>query len=166
MVDECAKAARPPMPDISHLLLVDDDQALLAALSGTLKARFGHFSLDTIDSGVGALELAKRHKYDTIIMDVNMPRMNGFEVLSAVRTLQPHTPVLLISGHADETMMAKAIEQGAVELIPKPFDREKFVLAVRRSLALSAAQSSVGQGLQQHTVRSLKAKTIDQKPSY
>lgn len=129
-----------PTSVLSRLLLVDDDQALLDALSGTLKARFGHFSLDTCDSGVKALDLAKRQHYDTIIVDVNMPRMNGFEVLAAVKKLQPQTPVLLISGHADEAMMVRAIEEGASAVLPKPFDREEFVQTVRRTLQVSASR--------------------------
>ncbi|WP_447982960.1 response regulator transcription factor [Nitrospira sp. Nam74] len=64
-----------PTGAISRLLLVDDDPALLDALSGTLQSRFGHFSLDTCDCGARALNLAKREKYDTIIVDVNMPNM-------------------------------------------------------------------------------------------
>lgn len=140
MVDQRAESARQPsLQQSSHLLLVDDDPALLDALSGTLEARFGHFSLDTSDSGAKALELAKRKHYDSIILDVNMPNVDGFEVLASVKKLQPRTPILLISGHADAAMMAKALEEGATELIPKPFDRENFVLAVRRSLALSRA---------------------------
>jgi DNA-binding NtrC family response regulator len=143
VADEWPEPARQrSLQQRSHLLLVDDDQALLDALSGTLEARFGHFSLDTSDSGARALELAKREHYDTIILDVNMPDLDGFQVLAGVKKLQPQTPVLLISGHVDRAMMAKALEQGATELISKPFDRENFVLAVRRSLALSRAQSA------------------------
>src|SRR3982750_3309019 len=66
-------AQRHPMAELSHLLLVDDDPALLDALCGTLHARFGHFSVDACDSGARALELAKQQQYDTIIVDVNMP---------------------------------------------------------------------------------------------
>jgi DNA-binding NtrC family response regulator len=157
VADERAEPARQrSLQQRSHLLLVDDDQALLNALSGTLEARFGHFSLDTSDSGAKALELAKRKHYDTIILDVNMPNVDGFEVLAVVKKLQPQTPVLLISGHADATMMEKAIEKGATELIAKPFDRENFVLSVRRSLALSDAQSAARRGLQQHASPSVK----------
>ena len=133
MAEKCGEPA--------HLLLVDDDPALLEAFSGTLEARFGHFSLDTCESGAKALELAKRQNYDTIIVDVNMPDMNGFELLTEVKQLQPQTPVLMITGHADRTMMAKAFEGGAADFIPKPFDRDDLVHAVRRGLELSRLQS-------------------------
>jgi DNA-binding NtrC family response regulator len=125
----------------SHVLLVDDDPALLDALSGTLQARFGHFTLDTCESGTQALELAKQRPYDTIIVDVNMPQMNGLQFLAEVKQVQPKTPVLMITAHANRTLMARALDGGAADFIPKPFEREDVVQAVRRGLELSRLQS-------------------------
>ena len=72
-MEECTEAApRHDIPHTSHLLLVDDDPALLDALWGTLDTRFGHYTLDVCDSGARGLELAKQQHYDTIIVDVNM----------------------------------------------------------------------------------------------
>src|SRR5690348_14483546 len=99
----------------SHVLLVDDDPALLDALSGTLQARLEPFTLDTCDSGTQALELAKRRAYDTIIVDVNMPQMNGLEFLAEVKQVQPKTPVLMITAHANRTLMARALDGGAAD---------------------------------------------------
>lgn len=138
MADQSGDLAR--QRSRSYLVLVDDDPALLDALSGTLKAGLGHCSLDT-DSGAKALELAKSQHYDTIILDVNMPNTDGFEVLAAVKQVQPETPVFMITGRPDRTMMARAFEAGADDFIPKPFDREDVVQAVRRGLELSRLQS-------------------------
>jgi DNA-binding NtrC family response regulator len=71
------------------------------------------------------------------LSDTIMPNMNGLEFLTAVKRLQPDTPVLLISAHADDALMARAFEAGASDFIAKPFDRDKFVSAVRYSLELS-----------------------------
>jgi DNA-binding NtrC family response regulator len=142
----------------SRLLMVDDDLALLEALSGTLETRFGHLNVDICDSGLKAMDLVRSHNYDTIIADVNMPNMNGFEFLTAVKQVQPETPVLMITGHADRTMMLKAFEEGAADFIPKPFDREDLVQAVRHGLELSRLQSGVvklRQDLQQQALRRL-----------
>jgi len=132
---------RHPLPDPSRLLLVDDDPMLLDALSGTLEARLGHYTLDACDSGARALELAKQQHYDTIIVDVNMPNMTGLEFLTQVKQVQPQVPVLVITAHADKTVMARAFEGGAADFIPKPFDRDDIVQAVRRGLDLSRLQS-------------------------
>jgi two-component system response regulator HupR/HoxA len=75
----------------SRLLLVDDDLALLNALSGTLQNRLGHYTLDTSQSqtGMQALECVKASAYDTIITDENMPGMSGLQLLKAVKQYCP-----------------------------------------------------------------------------
>jgi DNA-binding NtrC family response regulator len=148
---------RHPLPDPSRLLLVDDDPMLLDALSGTLEARLGHYTLDACDSGARALELTKQQHYDTIIVDVNMPNMTGLEFLTQVKQVQPQVPVLMITAHADRTMMAKAFEGGAADFIPKPFDRDDVVQAVRRSLVLSRLQSMAAklEGRHRNTLQKL-----------
>jgi CheY-like chemotaxis protein len=73
----------------AHVLLVDDDPALLEALAGTLQLRLGHFTLDTCDTGMKALARVTAKHYDTIITDVNMPGMNGLEFLTQVRQVRP-----------------------------------------------------------------------------
>jgi len=141
-MEECTEAApRHDIPHTSHLLLVDDDPALLDALWGTLDTRFGHYTLDVCDSGARGLELAKQQHYDTIIVDVNMPGMSGLEFLTQVKQVQPQVPVLVITAHADKTVMARAFDGGAADFIPKPFDRDDIVQAVRRGLDLSRLQS-------------------------
>jgi DNA-binding NtrC family response regulator len=139
-------AQRHPLRTPSHLLLVDDDPALLDALSGTLDARFGHhtqYTIDVCDSGATALELAKQRHYDTIIVDVNMPNMTGLEFLTKVKQVQPQVPVVMITAHANKTMIARAFEGGAADFIPKPFDRDDVVQAIRRALVLSRLQSMI-----------------------
>jgi two-component system C4-dicarboxylate transport response regulator DctD len=69
-----------------------------------------------------------------MILDVNMPNMNGLELLSAVKHVQPGTAVLLISSDADEATIASALEGGASKFIPKPFDRHQIVSAIRHTL--------------------------------
>ncbi len=144
MVDQSANLTQrgsSAMRGLSHLLLVDDDPALLDALSGTLESRLKHIELDTCDSGTKALDLVRVKGYDTIIVDVNMPNMNGLQVLTAVKQLRPETPILMITAHADHGVMAKALAAGATDFIAKPFDREEFVRAVRHGLGLSRLQS-------------------------
>jgi DNA-binding NtrC family response regulator len=122
---------------LSRLLLVDDDPALLDALASTLEFHLGPLLLDACNTAAQALDQVKANGYDAMIVDVNMPNMDGLELLSAVKLLQPHTPVLLISAYADESLIAKGFAAGASDFIPKPFDRDKFMCAVRRGLERS-----------------------------
>jgi DNA-binding NtrC family response regulator len=178
MIDNITDIVREPLSfkrSLYHLLLVDDDPALLDALSGTLRSRLVHFELDTCESGAKALDLVRSKVYDTIILDVNMPNMNGLQVLTAVKQMRSTTPVLMITAQADPPLMMKALEAGAEDFIAKPFDREEFVRAVRQSLELSRLQSVVvklearqrktseqlgvvRERLHQHALRTLKNK--------
>ena len=178
MIDNITDIVREPLSfkrSLYHLLLVDDDPALLDALSGTLRSRLVHFELDTCESGTKALDLVRSKMYDTIILDVNLPNMNGLQVLTAVKQMRSTTPVLMITAQADPPLMMKALEAGAEDFIAKPFDREEFVRAVRQSLELSRLQSVVvklearqrktseqlgvvRERLHQHALRTLKNK--------
>ena len=103
----------------SRLLLVDDDPVLLDALSGTLHNRFGHFQLDLSPTADEAIARLHGTPYDTVISDVNMPRMNGLELLGKVKQLTPKTPVILISGHVDDAFISKAFEKGVAGFIAR-----------------------------------------------
>lgn len=124
-------------PAAARLLLVDDDAALLEALSGTLQLRLGHFLLDTCQTGAKALDYIQGRPYDTIISDLNMPGVRGLDFLKKVKQVRPATPVVLISGHANTTLMAEAFQSGADDFLAKPIDREVFIQTVRQALHIS-----------------------------
>lgn len=126
---------------VSRLLLVDDDPALLDALSGTLQIRLGHFTLDTCQTGMRALECAAATRYDLIIVDLNMPEMDGLHLLRKLKKARPHTPVLMISGHADQALIAEAFHMGVDDFITKPIDRDLFLQSVRQALNVSRLRS-------------------------
>lgn len=68
--------------------------------------------------------------------------MNGLEFLAVVKQLRPDIRVLMISGHANEALIARAFDAGASDFISKPFDRDRFVSAVRHGLELSRSIDS------------------------
>jgi YesN/AraC family two-component response regulator len=140
MVEHAGSISLPTHPRglrSAHLLLVDDDPALLEALSGTLQLRLGHITVDTCDTAMKALACVTAKQYDTIISDVNMPGMNGLEFLTLVKQVRPLTPVVLISGHADHALVSKLIDAGAADFIAKPIERNIFISTVRQTLNLS-----------------------------
>jgi CheY-like chemotaxis protein len=134
MLDDILSIDSPIPP--SRLLLVDDDPALLLALSGTLHNRLDDCTIDACESGMQALELVKIRHYDTIISDVTMPGMNGWQFLRAVKRCRGDTPVFLMSGNAGPVVRTQALESGAVGFFAKPFDRDAFVATVRKGLEL------------------------------
>ncbi len=137
---------RLPMP--SQILIVDDDPAMLQALSAMVELRLQHVVIDTCESGAAALERIDQTDYDAVVSDVKMPGMDGFQLMERVLTIRPTTPTLLVTGHGDHDMGVKALNAGAYAFIPKPIDREFFVAWLKRAIQLRQLSRTV----EQHTV--------------
>ena len=88
-----------------------------------------------------ALDYVTEKAYDVIIANWNMPGMNGLELLGRLKQVRPCIPVVMISGHADEALMAEAFQVGAADFILKPIDRDVFLESVRRALNISRLRS-------------------------
>ncbi len=117
-----------------HILIVDDDPALLQALSQTVSLRLSEARVDISNSAHRALELIRAHDYDTIVSDIKMPGMDGMELLAKIHELRPETLTLLITGHGDHDLAIQALRGGAYDYILKPIDRDYFVAALDRTL--------------------------------
>src|SRR6266513_450939 len=110
-----------------HVLIVDDDPALLQALPEALRIRIAGLTVDTADSGAAALEQITARDYDAIVTDIKMPRMDGLELLAEIRTHRPDTPTLMITGYGELDLVVQALRAGAYDFIRKPIDRDYFV---------------------------------------
>ena len=120
--------------DTPHILLVDDDTALLEALPHMIALRIHGVQVDTSDSSHKALDQIQKHDYDAIVSDIKMPGMDGLELLAKIQELRPETPTLLITGHADQELVTQALRGGAYDFIQKPIDRVYFVAALHRAI--------------------------------
>src|SRR6267143_7194121 len=116
-----------------HVLIVDDDQALLQALPEALRLRMAGLTVDTADSGAAALDRIAARDYDAIVTDIKMPGMDGLELLAEIRTNRPDTPPLMITGHGEHDMVVHALRGGAFDFIQKPIDRDYFVASLVRA---------------------------------
>jgi signal transduction histidine kinase len=117
-----------------HILIVDDDPALLQALPQTVSLRLPEAKVDTSSSAQRALELIRVQDYDTIVSDIKMPGMDGLELLAQIHELRPETLTLMITGHGDHDLAIQALRGGAYDYILKPIDRDYFVAALDRAL--------------------------------
>lgn len=106
-------------------------------MRGAMEAEFGA-QLELVEAGGGfeALRLLPRGRFDAIITDINMPDINGLELLSFIRTSSQHqgTRVLLISSQSSEKDMRRGMQLGADEFLPKPFTSEQLVASLARLL--------------------------------
>src|SRR5258708_27624342 len=129
--------------DSPHILLVDDDTALLQALPHMVALRIHGVSVDTSDSAPRALEQIQEHDYDVIVSDIKMPEMDGLELLTKIQELRPDIPTLLITGRADQSLIIQALRNGAYDFIEKPIDRVYFVAALHRAIEVRQLRRQV-----------------------
>jgi len=106
---------------MSAILVVDDERNIHESLSLILSDE-GH-TIDSAIDGLDALAHLEHKKYDLVLSDIRMPRMDGMELLKAIQhQWGSQTPVILISAYATENTVTQALEHGARDLIVKPFD--------------------------------------------
>lgn len=113
---------------MNRILLIDDDLGL-AELLGQLLELEG-FSLTLAHDGQRGLELATANEFDLILLDVMLPKLNGFEVLRALRQ-HKQTPVLMLTARGDEIDRVVGLEIGADDYLPKPFNDRELVARIR-----------------------------------
>jgi DNA-binding NtrC family response regulator len=121
----------------SHVLIVDDDPALLQALPEALRLRMSGVTVDTADSAAAALDRIAARDYDAIVTDIKMPGMDGLALLDEIRARRPDTPTLMITGHGEHALAIGALRGGAYDFIQKPIDRDYFVASLWRAIQLS-----------------------------
>ena len=125
---------------MSHILVIEDDVAFRRVVATVLR-RAGH-EVDEAGNGRDALELCERVRPDAVVTDINMPEMDGVEVIVALRQLRPGLPVVAMSGGGlmpKELNLKNAELLGAVDVIPKPFEPAELRDIVEAVLAASPA---------------------------
>jgi DNA-binding NtrC family response regulator len=143
-----------------RLLLVDDDRPFLVALSRMLGKTF---QVTVTDSPVEGLELARTEEFDCVVSDLQMPEMNGIELLSRVAEAAPSTGRIMMSKFSDSELIIQAINRGAImAFLIKPFTYEDVSEAIYRSIARARAQRKAGKVLALVEDRALEAQLSSQ----
>jgi len=109
-------------------LIIDDDEELCELVSEYLGVE--GFETDVVNDGASGLEAARSGKYDLAILDVMLPKMNGFEVLRNLRT-DSSMPVLMLTARGDDMERIVGLESGADDYLPKPFNPRELVARLR-----------------------------------
>ncbi|MBN1832517.1 MAG: sigma-54-dependent Fis family transcriptional regulator [Deltaproteobacteria bacterium] len=117
----------------SHILIVDDEERMRYLLSKMLEDR--GYRVSQAGDGVEALEMVRQSSYHMVITDIKMPRMNGLELLEKIKPLQ--IPVVFITAFATVDSAVEAMRTGAVDYITKPFEEDRILVTVERTLRLS-----------------------------
>lgn len=128
------------------VLLIDDDQDMRWAMRHILVN--AGFAVAEAEAGGAALELASRRTPDTVLLDMQMPGLDGDEVLRRLRRLAPNLPIIVVTGHGTIPGAVSAIQDGAFEYITKPFRNEHLVDTVQRAVSRKATTSrATGSGI-------------------
>lgn len=114
----------------AQILIVEDDHELREALCDTLE--LAGFNYLEADSGERALEVLAEHHVEMVVSDVNMPGIDGHELLDRIKQQHPGLPVMLITAFGQVQKAVDAIRAGAVDYLMKPFEAQALVDAVQR----------------------------------
>ncbi|MGG7644518.1 response regulator transcription factor CtrA [Rhodovulum sp. YNF3179] len=141
-----------------RVLLVEDDPTTAKSIEMMLtNANLNVYSTDLGEEGI---DLAKLYDYDLILLDLNLPDMNGHEVLRQLRLARVETPILILTGHDDTDNKLKGFGFGADDYLTKPFHREELVARIHAIIRRSKghAQSIIHTG---KIAVNLDAKTVE-----
>ncbi len=112
------------------ILLLEDDQILCESLKEFLELE--GYQVDVAHRGPEVFDLTFTQKYDLYILDVNVPEIDGFDVLSSLKDAGDETPAIYITALTDINSISKGFDIGAEDYIKKPFDPEELVIRIKR----------------------------------
>ena len=141
-----------------RILLIEDDPA--TARSVELMLTHANLNVYTTDLGEEGIDLAKLYDYDLILLDLNLPDMNGHEVLRQLRLARVNTPTLILSGSDDTENKLRGFGFGADDYLTKPFHREELVARIHAIIRRSKGHSQSVIRTGQISVN-LDAKTVE-----
>lgn len=122
---------------MSRILIAEDDRGIADFIDRGLKA--AGYSCDVIDSGPAAFALARTGDFDLMVLDLGLPHMDGAEVLTQLRTLGVTMPIIVLTARTKIDERVRALESGADDYMPKPFQFAELLARVRLRLADAAA---------------------------
>ena len=117
----------------SSILVVDDEDALRTVLSGELISE--GYDVATAGDGDEAINELQKSLYDLVLLDIKMPRMNGFEVLKFIKEKHAKTKVVMLTGFADLKNAIESKKLGADDFVSKPYDLVDLLTTIERVLS-------------------------------
>lgn len=117
------------MPDI---LIIDDEKAIRKTLSEILS--YEGYSLTEAADGEEGLTQFKAKKFDVVLCDIKMPKLDGIEFLQKAGEINPDVPIIMISGHGNIETAVEAVKKGAYDYISKPPDLNRLLITIRNAM--------------------------------
>lgn len=112
-----------------RVLVVEDEIRLSEAIAEILKER--KYSVDVVHNGIDGLDYALSDQYDVVILDVMLPKLDGFQVVKQLRESKNSTPVIMLTAKDEISDKIQGLDYGADDYMTKPFDSEELLARVR-----------------------------------
>ncbi|AZR01112.1 response regulator transcription factor [Trueperella pyogenes] len=132
----------------AKILVVDDEPTIRELLSASL--RFAGFEVATAENGTQALTVERKFLADIVVLDIMLPDMDGFEVLSKLREREPELPVLFLTAKDDVQDRVHGLEVGADDYVTKPFSLEEVVARIHAILRRTSPEATGSEILRYH----------------
>ncbi len=117
---------------MAKILIVDDERSIRRTLKDILEME--KYQVDEAEDGLSCMVKVKQEKYDVIILDIKMPKMDGMDAMERLSDICPDVPVIMISGHGDIDTAVEAVKKGAFDFIAKPPDLNRLLITVRNAM--------------------------------
>lgn len=117
---------------MATILIIDDEKSIRNTLKDILE--YEKYVIDEAEDGESGLAKIKANKYDLVMCDIKMPKMDGLDVLKQTIAVGIETPMVMISGHGTIETAVEAIKNGAFDFISKPFDLNRLLITVRNAI--------------------------------
>lgn len=117
---------------MAKILIIDDEKSIRKTLREILE--YEKYQVDEASDGVEGIAMIQKEKYDIVLCDIKMPKMDGIEVLDKIMHLSADTPVVMISGHGNIETAVEAVKKGAFDFIAKPLDLNRLLVTIRNAM--------------------------------
>jgi DNA-binding NtrC family response regulator len=119
---------------MSKILIIEDEAPIRRVLNKILSEESETYLVQEAEDGLKGVEMVKNEDFDLILCDIKMPKMDGVEVLEAIKKIKPEIPMVMISGHGDLETAVNTMRLGAFDYISKPPDLNRLLNTVRNAL--------------------------------
>ncbi len=120
---------------MSHRILIVDDAAFMRMMIKEILSKNGYTIVGEAGDGAQAVEKYKEFTPDLVTMDITMPEMDGITAVKEIRKINPNAKIIMCSAMGQQAMVIDAIQAGAKDFIVKPFQADRVLEAIRKTLA-------------------------------
>lgn len=117
-----------------RILIIEDEASIRRVLTKILSEENDSYIVEDAEDGISGFEKIKATDYDLVLCDIKMPKMDGVDLLEAVKKIKPEIPMVMISGHGDMETAIQTMRLGAFDYISKPPDLNRLLNTVRNAL--------------------------------